>query len=119
MSAGQRVTIAREYLDGIRRQKVGMLPPSVLVRECAELRRQLGQVLDVAGAGLVLPEAHLSTVLDALEDAATLRTERAAAYCVKCAEHPAGACDEHLDDLDAAERYRQLTRELGGSNERG
>ena len=39
--------LAREFLDGARRRKVTTLPPSVLVRECAELRRQLGQVLDV------------------------------------------------------------------------
>jgi hypothetical protein len=34
-----------------------MLPPSVLVRECAELRRQLGQVLDVIGQAASEPEA--------------------------------------------------------------
>jgi hypothetical protein len=45
----QRITAAAEYLDGARRRKVGELPPSLLVRECAELRRLLGQVLDVIG----------------------------------------------------------------------
>jgi hypothetical protein len=43
----QRITSAREYLDGARGRKVGELPPPLLVRECAELRRLLGQVLDV------------------------------------------------------------------------
>ncbi len=41
----ERVTQAREFLDGARRRKVAELPPSLLIRECAELRRQLGQVL--------------------------------------------------------------------------
>ena len=40
-----RVTAAREYLASVRKHKVTALPPSVLLRECAELRRQLGQVL--------------------------------------------------------------------------
>jgi hypothetical protein len=47
MSADQRVTSAREFLAGARRRKVDQLPPSLLMRECAELRRLLGQVLDV------------------------------------------------------------------------
>jgi hypothetical protein len=42
-----RVTQAREYLTHIRRVKVTGLPVSVLERECAELRRNLGQLLDV------------------------------------------------------------------------
>jgi hypothetical protein len=47
VSADQRVTAAREFLAGARRRKVDQLPPSLLMRECAELRRLLGQVLDV------------------------------------------------------------------------
>jgi hypothetical protein len=46
MSADQRVTSAREFLAGARRREVDQLPPSLLMRECAELRRLLGQVLD-------------------------------------------------------------------------
>lgn len=42
----QRVTSAREYLASIRKHKVSSLPDTVLIREAAELRRQLGQVLD-------------------------------------------------------------------------
>ncbi len=49
MSADPRVQLAREYLAGVRQHKVTTLPPSVLMRECAELRRQLGQVLDTIG----------------------------------------------------------------------
>lgn len=44
-AADQRVAGAREYLDGARHRKVTELPPSVLVRELAETRRQLGIVL--------------------------------------------------------------------------
>ncbi|HCU96529.1 MAG TPA: hypothetical protein DHU96_28945 [Actinobacteria bacterium] len=46
MTPDQRVPMAREYLNGARRRRVTTLPPSILVRECAELRRQLGQVLN-------------------------------------------------------------------------
>jgi hypothetical protein len=76
----------------------------------ARLADMLGYVL----AAPPLPPAQLATVLAALDDAAAFRTERAKAYCVRCAEHPAGACDEHLDDLDAAERYRQMAQEIEG-----
>jgi len=41
-----RIGLASEYLAGARRRKVTELPPSVLMRELAETRRQLGQVLD-------------------------------------------------------------------------
>lgn len=46
----QRITEAREYLTTLSGHKVATLPPSVLVRECAELRRQLGQVLTAIDA---------------------------------------------------------------------
>jgi hypothetical protein len=69
-------------------------------------------VIRAAAGRLAL--AQLPTMLAALEDAATLRTERANAYCLRCSEHPSGACDEHLDDLDAAKRYRQMAQEIEG-----
>ena len=47
MNADQRAELAREYLADVRRTGVDLLPPSVLMRECAELRRQLGVVLAV------------------------------------------------------------------------
>ena len=49
MSADQRVTSAREFLFGTAPQG-GPAAPSLLMRECAELRRLLGQVLDVLAA---------------------------------------------------------------------
>ena len=43
----QRVEQAREFLDAIIEYKVASRPISVLQREDAELRRMLGQLLDV------------------------------------------------------------------------
>jgi hypothetical protein len=43
----QRVAIARDYLANIRHYPVEQLPPSRLLLEAAELRRQLGIVLSV------------------------------------------------------------------------
>ena len=41
----QRITQAREHLAVVERTDVLRMPPSALLRECAESRRQLGQVL--------------------------------------------------------------------------
>jgi hypothetical protein len=63
-STDQRVILAREYLAGVSQQHVDQLPPSVLVRECAELRRQFGQVLTaVADQPTALTEAQRGTIL--------------------------------------------------------
>ena len=43
----QRVAIARDYLANVRQTGVEQLPPSRLMTETAELRRQLGIVLSV------------------------------------------------------------------------
>jgi hypothetical protein len=77
----------------------------------ARLADALGYLL--AAPAAVLPPAQLSTVLAALHDAATLHTERAAAYCLACSEHPARLCDEHFTDLDEADAYRQVAQEIG------
>jgi len=56
----QRITLARQYLAEVSGTTVDQLPPSVLMRECAELRRQLGQVLAAigeAGAALAAEQA--------------------------------------------------------------
>jgi hypothetical protein len=47
MSADERAELARAYLAEVSATSVEQLPPSVLMRECAELRRLLGQVLGV------------------------------------------------------------------------
>ncbi|HEV8276295.1 MAG TPA: hypothetical protein VGQ26_11450 [Streptosporangiaceae bacterium] len=41
----QRITTAREYLAGVQQRDVLHLPPSALLRECAESKRQLAAVL--------------------------------------------------------------------------
>jgi predicted metal-dependent enzyme (double-stranded beta helix superfamily) len=43
----QRITLASDYLAEARQRSVEQLAPTLLMRECAELRRLLGQVLDV------------------------------------------------------------------------
>jgi hypothetical protein len=112
VTADMRVSIAREYLASVRRHKVTTLPPSVLVRECAELRRQLGQVLDVIdGQAAALGADQSATVLSALEDASDGIRERAA-YCPACRTHPAALCDEDADRLSRAEAYDHLAAKL-------
>ena len=41
----QRITLAREYLAAARQRDIDHLPPSRLMTELAETRRQLGLVL--------------------------------------------------------------------------
>jgi hypothetical protein len=47
MSADQRAELARQFLAEARQRSVEQLAPSLLMRECAELRRLLGQVLGI------------------------------------------------------------------------
>jgi hypothetical protein len=49
---------AREYLADVRRTSVEQLPPSVLARECAELRRLLGLILGILAERQVLRPAQ-------------------------------------------------------------
>jgi hypothetical protein len=115
VTADPRLTAAREFLAGARRRKIGELPPSVLAREAAELRRQLGQVLDLIGEdGAILPGPELQAVLGALDHAAVFLEERAEQHCDACVTHPAGACESHVDDLDQAGAYRALAGRLNG-----
>jgi hypothetical protein len=115
VSADQRVTLAAEYLASARQRDISFMPPSRMAAELAETRRQLGLVLaaieDVAPA---LTNEQRLTVLSALADAEVYRTERAAEWCDACETAPEGACREHVDDLDDADAYRQLAREIGG-----
>ena len=92
MKEASQITQAREYLAGARRRKVNTLPPSVLMRELAETRRQLGQVLGlIEGQAATLTGAQLSTVLDALDVAADYKRDRAA-NCPDCEASPAELC---------------------------
>jgi hypothetical protein len=59
----QRITSAHEYLAGARQRDIDRLPPSRLMAELAETRRQLGLVLG-AYDDLARTVALLSTRLD-------------------------------------------------------
>jgi hypothetical protein len=45
----QRIVTAGEYLAGVEQTDVLHMPPSALLRECAESRRQLAALLGVLG----------------------------------------------------------------------
>ena len=51
MSADPRLTAAREYLRHARKITFADLPEAAVLRMAAELRRQLGQVLDYVTEG--------------------------------------------------------------------
>ncbi len=59
-----------------------------------------------------LDPGQLGTLLRALADAAAHRTGRADARCEDCLAHPAGLRDPHAGDLDHAEAYRAVERQL-------
>jgi hypothetical protein len=122
----QRVIAAREFLDGARRRKVDELPPSVLMREDAELRRLLGKLLDVVrdyedteldlevtqitiAGGVLLAPADLRTLYSALADAIAYREP--AEFCADCGDE--GLCGAHESDLEKTNTYRALARALG------
>jgi hypothetical protein len=114
MTADQRVTLAREYLAGARQRDINYLPPSRLMAELAETRRQLGQVLAaVAGQAPPATGAQLVTVLDALEVAADDKRDRAAT-CPDCEAHPAELCGTCEYRLAAADDYDALAETLRG-----
>ena len=46
-----------------------------------------------------------------LADAESYRRDRAEAWCADCEAHPAGACDQHVDDFDQADAYAELGRQ--------
>ncbi len=106
LTTDPRITAAREFLAVARKRPVGSLPPSVLARECAELRRILGQVLDVVShaadpaSSAALSPADVQTVLGALGIAA------------RWADLTAGPREEHLDDTGTGAAYRALAARL-------
>ena len=124
----QRVICAREFLAGACRRRVAEMPPSVLMREDAELRRVLAQVLDVvadyedtevdenvtqildSGDAHVAP-ADVLTLHVALQDAIAWCKDEA--YCDDCEVSPAGLCETHGARLARVPAYRALARALG------
>ena len=75
-----------------------------------------GLIIRAHAGAVTLTPAQLATVLDALADAETYREREGGARCAGCEEAPpsAGLCAEHSADFDAAQRYHDLTAELGG-----
>lgn len=59
-----------------------------------------------------LAQAQRELVLMALADAIEARRERAGVHCDDCSVHPAGLCEDHAADLDRADDYDALRREL-------
>src|ERR1017187_2999493 len=107
-----RTASAREYLDDATYARpVTTLPPTVLMRELAETRRQLGIMLAVLD-GQALTEALRGTVGQALTDAVSYRTDGAIGPCTDCDVHPAGLCDDPtlavvlIDAYVASARHR-------------
>ncbi len=116
MTADHRVALGPRVPRRARKRKVATLQPSLLIRECAELRRLLGQVLDVIeGQTAVLDADQAAIVLSALEDASDGIRERAA-HCPDCAASPADLCDGCADRLSRAEGYDDLTAKLREAN---
>jgi hypothetical protein len=104
---GDAVTLARDYLADVSHHPVTGLPPSVLVRECAELRRQLGIVLDAVEAGLLLDEDQAQTVSAAADDAIEGIRDRVT-HCGECTASPPGLCDGCAARLSRAQAYFAL-----------
>lgn len=63
-------------------------------------------------AAVTLGAAQYEVVARALADAETFLRERAGTSCEACVTGPAGACPQHLDDLDDADEYRQAADEI-------
>jgi len=61
--------------------------------------------------GTVLDPVQLATLGLALADAAEYR--QPAGLCADCDVHPAGLCAPHAADLDRADDYAALARQLG------
>ena len=62
--------------------------------------------------GRSVSPADAAVLARALADAEAYRRERAGAWCADCQGHPAGACETHVDDLDQADAYAGLGRQL-------
>ena len=106
MIPDQRVTNAREYIGYARALKVADLPYPALLRMAAELRRQLGQVLDVVAELEAEAVSHVrldgSAQLSVTDVQTALSALSAAAWWA-----------EYSGRLELIARYRGLARSLG------
>jgi hypothetical protein len=69
--------------------------------------------------GRAISPADAVTIRQALADAERYRRDRAAVWCADCQDHPAGACEQHVDDLDEADAYQALAQALPDATEAG
>jgi hypothetical protein len=67
--------------------------------------------------GRAISPADAATIRRALADAESTRRDQTAAWCGDCQGHPAGACDQHVDDLDQANSYRDLAHVLSDTED--
>jgi len=58
-----------------------------------------------------LDAGQLEVLTSALDDAISYRDP--SGFCTACEDHPASLCDDHAADLDLADSYIALGRELG------
>jgi hypothetical protein len=59
-----------------------------------------------------LTAVEAATIAKALADAEAYRREQGGQLCTDCSGHPAGLCEDHAGDLDAADEYQDLAAEL-------
>jgi hypothetical protein len=78
----------------------------------ADLSAALAVIADTSIICVTAEQA--AVIVKALADAAAYRTQEAAEDCADCETVSEGACQDHLDDLDAAQQYRGLAAELVG-----
>jgi hypothetical protein len=116
VSGAERVELACRFLAEARQRSVEQMPPTLLMRECAELRRLLGQVLDVIDQAPALTEMQRIVLGQVLADAIAYREPTG--LCRDCEAHPAGLCEDHAEDLDKTDAYLALARHFGIEVER-
>ena len=119
-----RVTAAQAVLDDFQRStgKYGAgVPAADWLQWSLQLAQQLQQVLGTIGEPpsvsarpgpleLLGAEAILR---QALTDAIEFRDSRLDAECILCELDPRGLCPDHESDLEQADAYLSLARELG------
>ena len=108
-----RIGRACEALEVARRSKPGALPIFVLMREYAEIRRRLGQVLE----GLDHRRHSRSpagTLRPAMADTLAFLERKAYATCGDCQLPVSGLCDDDAAGFDRFEAYGSLAASSGG-----
>jgi len=61
---------------------------------------------------VTLDPVQVDRVLDALADAASYRKRQAGEACADCDAAPESVCGDHMDDLDLADAYDMVARDL-------